>query len=62
MSELEIIEAMEASLVLENIGKSGKARKIFNSYGANGPDHDDFHREGIRSWSVIPAIALHLIS
>lgn len=48
MSELEIIQAMEASLVLGDIGKSGKAREIFNSYGANAPDHDDFHGEAMQ--------------
>ncbi|CAF24730.1 unnamed protein product [Candidatus Protochlamydia amoebophila UWE25] len=48
MSELEIIQAMEASLVLGDIGKSGKAREIFNPYGANAPDHDDFHGEAMQ--------------
>lgn len=48
MSELEIIHAMEASLVLGDIGKSGKARQIFNSYAANSPDHDDFHGEAMQ--------------
>lgn len=48
MSELEILQAMEASLVLGDIGKSGKAREIFNSYGANAPDHDDFHGEAMQ--------------
>jgi hypothetical protein len=45
MSELEMIQAMEASLVLGDIGKSEKARDIFRPYGANAPDHDDFHGE-----------------
>lgn len=45
MSELEIIQAMEASLVLGDIGKSEKARDVFKPYGANAPDHDDFHGE-----------------
>lgn len=45
LSELELIQAMEASLVLKDIGKSGKARDFFKSYGANAPDHDDFHGE-----------------
>jgi len=48
MSELEIIQAMEASLVLGDIGKSDKAREIFNSYGVNTPDHDDFHGEAMQ--------------
>ncbi|KAF3362561.1 hypothetical protein PHSC3_000799 [Chlamydiales bacterium STE3] len=45
ISELEIIQAMEASLVLGDIGKSEKAREIFKLYGASAPDHDDFHEE-----------------
>lgn len=48
MSELEITQTMEASLVLGDIGKSGKAREIFNPYGASAPDHDDFHGEVMR--------------
>lgn len=47
MSELEVIQAMEASLVLGDIGKSEKAREIFKPYGAKAPDHDDFHEEVI---------------
>ncbi len=45
MSELEMMQAMEASLVLGDIGKSEKAREIFKPYGAKAPDHDDFHGE-----------------
>jgi len=45
MSELEITQAMEAALVLGDIGKSEKARDIFKPYGAKAPDHDDFHGE-----------------
>lgn len=45
MSEWEVIQAMEASLVLGDIGKSEKAREIFREYGAKAPDHDDFHEE-----------------
>jgi hypothetical protein len=45
MSELEMLKAMEASLVLGDIGKSEKARDIFKPYGADAPDHDDFHGE-----------------
>jgi hypothetical protein len=45
MSELEITQAMEAALVLGDIGKSEKAREIFKPYGAKAPDHDDFHGE-----------------
>jgi hypothetical protein len=39
------MQAMEAALVLGDIGKSEKARAIFKSYGAKAPDHDDFHGE-----------------
>lgn len=45
LSESEMIQAMEASLVLGDIGKSEKAREIFKPYGAKAPDHDDFHEE-----------------
>jgi hypothetical protein len=45
MSELEVIQAMEASLVLGDIGKSERAREVFKPYGAKAPDHDDFHEE-----------------
>lgn len=48
MTELEIIQAMEASLVLGDMGKSGKAREIFNSYSVSAPDHDDFHGEAMQ--------------
>jgi hypothetical protein len=45
MSELEMTQAMEAALVLGDIGKSEQARAVFKSYGAVSPDHDDFHGE-----------------
>lgn len=45
LSELEVIQAMEASLVLGDIGKSERAREVFKPYGAKAPDHDDFHEE-----------------
>ncbi len=48
MSELEVIQAMEASLVLGDIGKSEKARDLFKPYRAKAPDHDDFHGEVIQ--------------
>ena len=38
MSELEMIQTMEASLVLGDIGKSAKAREVFQPYGASAPD------------------------
>jgi hypothetical protein len=45
LSELEVIQAMEASLVLGDIRKSERAREVFKPYGAKAPDHDDFHEE-----------------
>lgn len=48
MSELEMAQAMEAALVLGDIGKSEKAREVFKAYGAKAPDHDDFHEEVIQ--------------
>lgn len=45
MSELEVVQAMEAALVLGDIGKSEQARVVFKPYGAGAPDHDDFHGE-----------------
>jgi hypothetical protein len=56
MSELEITQAMEASLVLGDIGKSEKAREIFKPYGAKAPDHDDFHGEVIEILKDHPTI------
>ncbi len=47
MTEWEMVQAMEAALVLGDIGKSEKARSIFKPYGAKAPDHDDFHEEVI---------------
>lgn len=47
MSKLEMIQAMEAALVLGDIGKSEQARIVFKPYGAGAPDHDDFHGEVI---------------
>ncbi len=48
LSKSEMIQAMEASLVLGDIGKSEKAREVFKPYGAKAPDHDDFHEEVIQ--------------
>ncbi len=45
MPELEVIQALEASLVMGDIGKSETAREILKPYGAKAPDHDDFHEE-----------------
>ncbi|MDP1609019.1 MAG: hypothetical protein Q8L98_06875 [Chlamydiales bacterium] len=48
MSELQMAEAMETALVLGDIGKSEKARAIFNPYGIKAPDHDDFYGEAMQ--------------
>lgn len=45
MSEWAMRQAMQAALVLGDIGKSEKARVVFKPYGAQAPDHDDFHGE-----------------
>lgn len=54
MSELEMIQAMEASLILGDMGKSTKARETFNFYGATAPDHDDFHEEAMKILEIYP--------
>ena len=48
LTEKDMIQALETALVLGDIGKSAKAREIFNEYGANAPDHDDFHEQVIK--------------
>ncbi|MCY3974687.1 MAG: hypothetical protein OXF02_03990 [Simkaniaceae bacterium] len=48
MSESEMMRAMEAALVLGDIGKSARARELFKAYGAQAPDHDDFYGEVVR--------------
>lgn len=48
LSELQMAEAMETALVLGDIGKSEKARELFQPYGVNAPDHDDFHGEAMK--------------
>jgi len=45
LSRDEMKLAMEAGLVLGDIGKSEIARELFEPYGACAPDHDDFHDE-----------------
>lgn len=45
ISPVEMTRAMEASLVLGDVGKSEAARTFFKPYGAKMPDHDDFHGE-----------------
>ncbi|PCI78286.1 hypothetical protein COB21_01280 [Candidatus Aerophobetes bacterium] len=56
MSTLEITQAMEASLVLGDIGKSDTARELFKPYGAKAPDHDDFHEEMIQILQTHPEL------
>ncbi|MCH9610355.1 MAG: hypothetical protein S4CHLAM81_04850 [Chlamydiales bacterium] len=48
MSELQMAQAMETALVLGDIGKSEKARELFQTYGVDVPDHDDFHGEAMQ--------------
>lgn len=56
MSELEIMQAMEAALVLGDIGKSEVARGVFEPYGAKAPDHDDFHGEVMQILQQYPEL------
>lgn len=48
VSELQMAQAMEAALVLGDIGKSEKARELFKPYGIKAPDHDDFYGEAMQ--------------
>ncbi len=45
LSREEMGQAMVASLVLGDSGKSKKARTLFGAHGAKAPDHDDFYGE-----------------
>jgi hypothetical protein len=47
MSPREMQQALETALVLGDMGKSEKARKIFKRFGANASDRDDFHKQAI---------------
>lgn len=72
MSELQMAQAMEAALVLGDIGKSEKARELFKPYGIKAPDHDDFYGEAIQvivqhpqlcpSFSSLPVPAKRLLA
>ncbi len=72
LSEIEMRQAMEAALVLGDMGKSEKAREIFKPYGATAPDHDDFHGEAMKilvdhpelcpTFAKLPAAARKLLS
>ena len=48
LSESEMLQAMETSLVLADMGKSERARDLFRPLGITAPDHDDFHGEVMR--------------
>ncbi|MBX9744862.1 MAG: hypothetical protein K2X08_06610, partial [Chlamydiales bacterium] len=72
MSELQMADAMETALVLGDIGKSEKARALFNPYGIKAPDHDDFYGEAMQiifhnpklcpSFAKLPTSAKKLLS
>lgn len=47
LSEQEMLQAMETSLVLGDMGKSEKARELYRPLGIAAPDHDDFHGEAL---------------
>ncbi len=57
MSSVEMRQAFETALVLGDMGKSEKARAIFKKYGAQAPDHDDFHGEAMQILKVHPALS-----
>jgi len=48
MTPAEMRQAFETALVLGDMGKSEKARAIFHPYGAQAPDHDDFHGQAMQ--------------
>ena len=57
LSETEMIRAIEAALVLGDIGKSERAREVFRAYGAKAPDHDDFHGEVMKILEAHPKLS-----
>lgn len=57
LSKSEWISAMEAALVMGDIGKSEKARLFFKPYGASAPDHDDFHGEVMQILEIHPDLS-----
>lgn len=57
MSPGEMRQAFETALVLGDMGKSEKARAIFNKYGAQAPDHDDFHGQAMQILKDHPALS-----
>lgn len=56
MSMQQMAQAMETALVLGDIGKSEKARKLFSPYGTSMPDHDDFYGEAIQVMEKHPRL------
>ena len=54
----EMLQAMETALVLGDMGKSEIARNIFKIYGANAPDHDDFHGQAMEIMKNNPRLSL----
>lgn len=58
LSVRQMVEAMETALVLGDIGKSEKARKVFKVYGiGHYPDHDDFHEAAMRILEKNPSLS-----
>ena len=57
LSEREMAQAMEAALVLGDIGKSEKARTLLKPFGASAPDHDDFYGEAMRILEKHPELS-----
>ena len=54
MTEMEIVQAMEIALVLSDIGKSKRARILFEPYEVKAPDHDDFYRQALQIMAQHP--------
>lgn len=71
LSEKEMAQAMETSLVLGDMGKSEMARELFNPFQIKAPDHDDFHGEALHelvkhpdlcpSFARLPSAAKNLL-
>ena len=57
MSELQMAQAMETALILGDIGKGEQPRELFNPYGTNAPDHDDFYGEAMNILSEHPQLS-----
>jgi hypothetical protein len=57
MTSAEMRQAFETALVLGDMGKSEKARAIFNKYGAQAPDHDDFHGQAMQILKDHPSLS-----